>query len=72
MEFFRQECWSRLPFPSPGDLSDPGIESMSPALEGEFFTAEPPGKPHINVSWNLITGSDSKGKSGAVCLISNI
>ena len=35
--------WS---FPSPGDLPNPGIESMSPALAGGFFTTEPPGKPH--------------------------
>ena len=42
--FPRQEYWSRLPFPSPGDLSNPGIEPMSPAMAGGFFTAEPPGK----------------------------
>ena len=36
--FFRQEYWIGLPFPSPGDLPDPGIESMSPALAGGFFT----------------------------------
>ena len=46
MEFSRQEYWSRLPFPSPGDLSDPGIEPVSPALAGRFFTTEPPGKPN--------------------------
>ena len=40
----RQECESRLPFPSPGDLPDPGIEPRSPALAGGFFTAKPPGK----------------------------
>ena len=43
-----QEYWSGLPFPSPGDLPDPGIEPSSPAspaLEGRFFTTEPPGKP---------------------------
>ena len=34
-----------LPFPSPGDLPDPGIEPVSPALAGGFFTTEPPGKP---------------------------
>jgi len=34
-----------LPFASPGDLSDPGIEPMSPALAGRFFTTEPPEKP---------------------------
>ena len=45
MGFPRQESWSGLPFPSPGDLPDPGIEPMSPALAGGFFTTEPPGKP---------------------------
>ena len=43
--FPRQEYWSGLPFPSPGDLPSPGTESMSPALAGGFFTTEPPGKP---------------------------
>ena len=42
--FSRQEHWSGLPFPSPGDLPDPRIESKSPALAGKFFTNEPPGK----------------------------
>ena len=42
--FFRQEYWSRLPFPSPGHLPNPGIEPASPALAGRFFTTEPPGK----------------------------
>ena len=46
MGFPRQEYWSGLPFPSPGYLPNPGIEPMSPALAGGFFTAEPPGKPH--------------------------
>ena len=36
---------SRWPFPSPEDLPDPGIESVSPALAGKIFTSEPPGKP---------------------------
>ena len=45
IEFSRQEYWSGLPFPSPGDLPDLGIESASPALAGIFLTAEPPGKP---------------------------
>ena len=42
-----QEYWSGLPFPSPGDLPNPGIKPVSPAsiLAGRFFTAEPPGKP---------------------------
>ena len=43
MEFFRQECWSGLPFPSPGDLPDPGIEPGSPALQADALSSEPPG-----------------------------
>ena len=46
MGFPRQEYWSGLQFPSPGDPSDPGIKPTSPALAGGFFTAEPPEKPH--------------------------
>ena len=41
MEFFRQEHWSGFPFPTPGDLPDPGVEPASPAppaLAGDFFT----------------------------------
>ena len=45
MGFPRQEYWSRLLFPSPGDLPDPGIELRSPALEADALTSEPPGKP---------------------------
>ena len=44
MGFFRQESWSGLPFPSPGDLLDPGTELESPILASRFFTTEP-GKP---------------------------
>ena len=47
MEFFRQEYWSGLPFPSPGDLPHPGIEHMSPALQAGSLPSEPPGKPTI-------------------------
>ena len=43
--FPRQEYWSGLPFPSPGDLPEPGIKLEAPALAGGFFTTEPPGKP---------------------------
>ena len=45
MGFSRQEYWSGLPFPSPVDLPDPGIEPVSPALEADALTFEPPGKP---------------------------
>ena len=44
MGFSRQDYWSGLPFPYPGDLPDPGTEPMSLAVAGAFFTTEPPGK----------------------------
>ena len=44
MGFSRQEYWRGLPFPSPGDLPDPGIEPVSPALEADALTSESPGK----------------------------
>ena len=45
MGFSRQEYWSGLPLPSPGDLHDPGIKPRSPALQADALTSEPPGKP---------------------------
>ena len=45
MEFSRPAYWSGLPFPSPGDLPNPGIEPRSPALQEDSLPAEPPGKP---------------------------
>ena len=56
MGFSRQEYWSGLPLPSPGDLSDPGIEPaslVSPALAGGFFTTALPGKDYTS-SDNLV------------------
>jgi len=47
MGLFRQEYWSGLSFPPPGDLPNPEIESGSPAMAGGFFTTEPPKKHHI-------------------------
>ena len=46
--FFRQEYSSGLPFPPPGDLPNPGLETVSPSLAGRFFTTVPPGKSAIN------------------------
>ena len=46
MGFSKQEYWSWLPCPSPGDLPDPEFEPMSPSLAGGFFNTEPPGKPY--------------------------
>ena len=49
MEFSRQEYWSGVPFPSPGDLPDPGIESRCPALQADSLPSEPQGKPIYNI-----------------------
>ena len=45
MGFSRQKYWSGLPFPSPGDLPNPGVEPTSPTLQADALTSEPPGKP---------------------------
>ena len=58
MWFPRQEYWSELPFPSPGDLSNTRIEPISPALAGRFFTTEPSGKPKIFQYISLKTNDD--------------
>ena len=56
LECPRQEYWSGLPFPPPGDLPNPGTEppSASPALAGGFFTTATPGKPQIVSYWLLL------------------
>ena len=50
MGFSRQGYWSGLPFPSPGELPDPGIEPGSPILQADTLPSEPPGKPWM-VTW---------------------
>ena len=47
MGFSRQEYWSGLPFPSPGDLLNPGIEPRFPALQADSLPSEPPGEPYL-------------------------
>ena len=49
MGFPRKEYWSGLPFPSPGDLPDPGIEPGSPALQADSLLSEPSGKPKMKL-----------------------
>ena len=56
MGFSRQEHWSGLPFPPPGDLPDPGVEPTSPALAGGLFTTEPSGKHKIGTIWEQSEG----------------
>ena len=49
--FSRQEYWSGLPFPSPRDLPDPGIEPKSPTLQADALTSEPLGKSQMGIKW---------------------
>ena len=53
MEFSRQEYWSGLPCPSPGDRPNPGIKPRSPALQADALPSELPGKPHIIYIYNI-------------------
>jgi len=53
MEFSRPEYWSGLPFPSPGDLCNPGIEPRSPSLQADSLPAEPQGKPFGTCIFNM-------------------
>ena len=73
--FSRQEYWSGLPFPSPRDHPDPGIEPRSPTLQADALTSEPPGKPqywnqtdYIICSWRWRRSIQSaKTRPGADC-----
>ena len=65
MEFSWQESWSRLPFPTPEDLPDPGIEPtslVSPGSASGFFTIVPPRKPHVQAYIHT-----KKGMLGSEC-----
>ena len=60
--FSRQEYWSGLPFPSPGDLPDPGIGPESPTVEEGALQSEPPGKSDINMYCHTKERPEKKGK----------
>ena len=68
MGFTRQEYWSELPFRSPGDLPNPGIEARSPTLQADSLPAEPQGKPKntgvgslILLQWIFLTQESNWG-----------
>ena len=67
MEFSRQEYWSGLPFPSPGDLPNPGIEPGSPTLQLDALPSEPPGKliKKSRITY-LLTKQINKFKAGTL------
>ena len=58
MVFSRQEYWSGMPFPSPGDLPNPGIEPRSPALQADALPSEPPEQPIVKTRANRRVSSD--------------
>ena len=66
MGFSRQEYWSGLPFPSPGDLPDPGIEPGSPALQADTLTSELPGKPPL-LPWHSLKGCHLWKREYSLC-----
>ena len=59
MGFFRQEYWSGLPFPPPGDLPNPGIEPTCPTLQVDSLLSEPPGKPIETVVASVLYSYES-------------
>ena len=61
MEFSRQEYWRGLPFPSPGDLPNPGIEPRSPALQTDSLPSEPAGKPKSRKAPTFLKGNQYIG-----------
>ena len=61
MEFSRKEYWNGLPFPSPGDLLNPGIDPGSPALQADALLYEPPGNPEVKVTQSCLTLCDPMG-----------
>ena len=66
MEFSRQEYWSGLPCPSPGNLPHPGIEARSPAVQADSLPAELPGKPYRLTRSRQISTERVHGSLGLV------
>ena len=71
MGFSRQEYWSGLPFPSPGDPPDPGIKPRSPTLEADALTSEPTGKPN-KIKYPIKSFLNTKTFRVGVELINNV
>ena len=69
MGFSRQEYWSGLPFPSPGDLPDPGIEPMSPALQADSLPLSHQGSPVANLQISWVSGALRLGLLLTVCFL---
>ena len=67
MGFSRQEYWSGVPFPSPRDLHDSGIEPRFPALQADALPSEPRGKPHFIPETSIRYASEDVGGEGFSC-----
>ena len=76
MGFSKQEYWSGLLCPPPGDLPDLGIEPVSPgspAFHADSLPTEPPGKPNVNYKWKLLFGiHNSRKERGREKNINNV
>ena len=72
MEFSRQEYWSGLPFPTPGNLSDLGMKPIFPALAGRFFTPEPLGKSKGRRNTHCIPSVSCTSAGWFLCAVSSI
>jgi len=59
VKFSRQKYWNGLPFPSPGDLPDPGIKPGSPVPQADSLPSEPPGEPYYYISFLKVAKSKS-------------
>jgi len=66
MEFSKQEYWSGLSFPSPGDLPNPGIEPRSLALQADSLPDEPPGRPPVALLWQPLKKKYKPPKRGTL------
>ena len=70
MGFSRQEYWSGLPFPPPGDLPDPGIEPGSPALQADTLPSEPPRKPsNLAEQFSILLGASRRMHYSGILLL---
>ena len=64
MGFSRQEYWSGLPFPSPGDLPNPRFEPKSPSLKADFLPSELPGNPYFYITYaHQLVGNNCKSNT---------
>ena len=68
MAFPRQEYWSGFPFPTPGDLSYPGIKPRSPTLQADSLPSEPPGKYTISINYTMFLGEGNGNPLQYSCL----